>query len=359
MTESLPDPRFFTAAGNALSSAAGPDSGEDSGEKLAAALGAALAAGDDALIRAALHAGPPGAARRIWQALAAATDGGGEGVGLRLFAIPLLIVAGARTPCRLPGIIPEIEKVVALLQQHGAVGATRNFGLGNALSDLDALEALPPCALWRAAHDPAERTVADALVPAPVSVEPGREQVHLRFITGAGVTPHHLPSFLESASNIGTWGMPLTRELTRQLSQPGLEVLPMPRPPLLLAKAAYLGRCAQLDAALSLFLGNTVRRFRLSVGDPEAVLTAHGLDAGAGELRLSLSSPFDESMLEGFCWPLHPLDEIGEVVRDFQRALTDFRVDNVTLIGRVLPARLERDMMFVARRQAAALLPAN
>lgn len=353
--EVLPDPRMFSTPENPLLYAAA----EDGGDGLGAVLAAALERGDDAVVQAALRGGTSVTARRVWEALAGAVDGGGEGIGLRLFAIPLLIVAGAREPLTLQGVIPEIDKVTALLEQHGAIGATRNFGLGNALCDAAALDAVSPCALWRAGRNPAERAVADALGPAVVDVDRGREQVHLRFLTGAGITPQHLPSFLESASNIGGWGMPLTRELARQLAQPGLEVLPMPRPPVPLAKAAYLGRCAQLDAALNLFMSNVVRRFRMSVGDPEAVLSVHALAAGAGELRLSLSSPFDESMLEGYCWPLHPLDDVAEVTRIFQRTLADFRVSNVTLVERVLPASLERNMKFIAGRGIAGLLRPN
>lgn len=353
--ESLPEPRIAAVTANPLLHAAA----QDDNVRLAADLAAALMAGDDAVIRAALQGGPPPVVRRLWQALTAAMDGGGDGIGLQLFAIPLVIVAGARTPLTLPGALPEIDKITALLEQHGAVGATRNFGLGNALCSAAALEALSPSALWRAVRDPAERAVADTLVPEPVAVGPGREQVHLRFLIGAGVTPQHLPSFLESASNIGTWGMPLTRELTRQLAQAGLEVLPMPRPPQPLIKAAYLGRAAQLEAALSLFLSNNVRRFRMSVGDPEAVLSAHALPGGTGELRLSLSSPFDESMLEGFCWPLHPLDDLDETAQLFHRALADCRLKDALVIPRVLPATLERNMLFVAARSAVAMSRAN
>ena len=355
VTELLPEPRVVAAPSNRLLDLAA----QDAGALLAAALGAALADGDDALIRAALCGGPPATVRRVWQALAAAIDEGGDGVGLHLFAIPLVIVAGARTPLTLPGAIPEVSNITALLEQHGAVGATRNFGLGNALCGTAALETLSPCGLWRAVRDPAERAVADTLTPEPLAVGPGREQVHLRFLIGAGVTPQHLPSFLESASNIGTWGMPLTRELTRQLAQPGLEVLPMPRPPQPLVKAGYLGRCAQLEAALSLFLSNNVRRFSMSVGDPDAVLSAHALGAGAGELRLSLSSPFDESMLEGFCWPLHAMDDLDEITQLFQHALADFRILAPRLVAEVMPARSPSGSSFIGQSSIKDLASAR
>jgi len=348
MTQSLPDPRVAAVLSGPLLEA----TEQAAAQPLADVLQATLAAGDDALIRAALHGAAPAPARRIWQALSSVIDAGNEGVGLRLFAIPLVIVAGTRTPATLAGTLPEMAGIVDLLEKQGAVGVTRNFGLGNALCSAAALEAIPPVALWRAARDPAYRGVADVLPPEPVVVAPGREQVHLRFLVGAGITPPHLPSFLESAANIATWGMPLTRELARQLAQPGVEVLPMPRPPQPLAKAAYVGRCAQLEAALSLFLGNNVRHFRMSVGDPQAVLSAHQLDGGVGELRLSLSSPFDDTLLEGFCWPLHPLDEVDEVVQLFRRELADCQINNISVVEAVLPAVLERGMTFVSARAA-------
>lgn len=349
MSSVLPDPREFAPCPGALWSAA--RAGDAAA--LRTAINAALAAGDDQAITAALRAAPQ-LARRVRDALALAVEAG-DGIGMRFFAIPLVIVAGARAPLTLPGAVPDVAALASLLEQHGAVGATRNFGLGNALCDAAALEALPPAALWRAGRNPAERAVIATLPPATIAVEPGREQVHLRFLVGAGVTPQHLPSFLESASNIGTWGMPLTRELARQLAQPGVEILPMPRPPQPLARAAYGGRRAQLEAALSLFLGNTVRRFRMSVGDPRAVLSAHRLAAGAGELRLSLSSLFDESMLEGFCWPLHPLDEVPEVSRIFEHTLADCRIADVVCLDDVLPDLLEHGLRFVrAHRLPAA-----
>lgn len=346
-TETLPDPRDAAGVANDPLLAAA-NSGDDA--VLQAALRTALQAGDDAGIRAALGARPPAAAQRVARQLSAALDAGGEGIGLRFFAIPLVIVAGSRKPCTVQGALPEVHVLRGLLEQHGAVGVTRNFGLGNALVSAEALDALSPSALWRAASDPSQRPPLDALQPESISVAGSREQVHLRFITGAGITPEHLPSFLESASNIGTWGMAMTKELARQLAQSGLEILPMPRPPQPLLTAAHAGRRAQLEAALSLFLGNTLRKFRMAVGDPEAVLSAHRLDSGAGELRLSLSTPFDDSLFEGFVWPLQPQDEVAEVTQLLLSTLAECRVTAVTVLPNVLPERLQGGAVFIAGR---------
>lgn len=351
-TVTLPDPRGGAGIpGQALQAAAA--NGDDA--VLLAALREALPAGDDAAIRAALGAQPPAAAQRVARVLAAALDARGEGIGLRFFAIPLVIVAGARGPSTVPGVLPEVHVLRGLLEQHGAVGVTRNFGLGNALVSAEALDALSPSALWHAAADPSQRAPLDALQPEPINVAGSREQVHLRFITGAGINPEHLPSFLESASNIGTWGMAMTRELARQLAQPGLEILPMPRPPQPLLTAAHAGRRAQLEAALSLFLGNTLRKFRMAVGDPEAVLSAHRLDSGGGELRLSLSTPLDDSLFEGFVWPLQPQDEVAEVSQLLLSTLAECRVSNVNVLPQVLPERLQGGAVFVAGRMLDGL----
>ena len=319
-----------------------------------AALRAALEAGDDPAIRIALSV--PEQSHQASRLLAAAIDSRGEGIGLRFFAIPLVIVAGSGKPCTVAGALPELHVLRGLLEQHGAIGVTRNFGMGNALVSAEALDALSPSALWRAAADPAQRAPLDTLQPEPIAVAGSREQVHLRFLVGAGVTPEHLPSFLESASNIGTWGMPFTREMARQLAQPGLEILPMPRPPQPLTQAAHAGRRAQLEAALSLFLGNNLRRFRMAVGDPEAVLSAHRLDNSAGELRLSLSTPFDESLFEGFAWPLQPQDDVAEVTKLLLDTLNECRVPSVTVLPQVLPERLQNGSVFVAGRMLEGLV---
>ena len=93
----------------------------------------------------------------------------------------------------------------------------------------------------------------------------------------------------------------------------------------------------------------------MAVGDPEAVLSAHKLDNGAGELRLSLSTPFDDSLFEGFCWPLQPQDDAAEVSQLFQTVLGECRVPSVTVLQQVLPERLPGGSVFVAGRMLEGL----
>jgi hypothetical protein len=157
--------------------------------------------------------------------------------------------------------------------------------------------------------------------------------VHLRFLVGAGLTAAGAPAFIETGANIAAWGMSITRALAAQLRAPGLDVLPLPRPPARLLSAAAAGRQAQLAAAFDLFVSNALRRFRMAVGDPVAVVSAHE----TGEIRVTFSSPLDESLHDGFRWPLYPADDITAVTEGIAALLAECRIGDVRAVGRVLP----------------------
>ncbi len=301
-----------------------------------AALRDALARRADKEIRAALRAAPSQAAyAALWNEvceLAHYPAGEHEGaLAARVFALPLVIVAGSRRPLHLAGVLPDIAAVSELFAQKGVLGKTQNFGLGNALCALATLESVTPSEVhaWTVALGAARRE----LPPAPITMDAPGEEVHLRFLVGAGIAPAFEPAFVETASNIGMWGMALTQLLTKQLAAAGAEVLPMARPPLDLLRAAHAGRSAQLETACNLFASNAVRRFRLASGDPVAIISTHD----SAELRLTLSQPFDETMVEGFRWPLHPLDDLPAIIGSISALLADCHVGRVEVAPRVLP----------------------
>ena len=333
MTAQIPDPRRYAAG-----VAAGDPWPLADAAALCHRLQTLLSRGSDAEIAAALRAAPSHADyTRLWQAVCdVAHHAGGEkgdaAIVARVFALPLVIITGSRGPANLPGVVPDIAAVTALFEQHGALGPTRNFGLGNALCPLETIEGIKPGEIYAWTRDIGGGR--RELAPAAIAIaEPG-EQVHLRFLVGAGIAPAAEPSFVETASNIDAWGMPLTRALAAQLGQSGVEVLPRARPPLDLMRAGHAGRFAQLDAAFNLFVSNAVRRFRGATGDPVAVISAHD-DA---DIRVSLSSQFDDTVLEGFRWPLHPLDDMGRIMDSIIELLVACRVSDVRCAGKVLPA---------------------
>ena len=180
------------------------------------------------------------------------------------------------------------------------------------------------------------------------------ETAHLRFLVGAGITLAAAPPFIETASNIGVWGMRLAQLLARQLATAGVELLVLPRPPLSLLAAPHAGRRAQLEAAFQLFIGNELRRLRLAIGDPDVVVSAHALGEGSAELRITLSTPFDTAPTAGFRWLLDPLDDLTEIAATIEGFLQECRLTAVQSVPRVLPDRDARGALWFPR---AADLP--
>ncbi len=318
---------------------------------LAAAIAATFARNDAADLDAALaDAGSAAAYRRVWNIAATVAErmdtAADAGVVTRYFAMPLVLVAGSRGPASVDGVLPDVAAVRTLLEEKGAVGPTRNFGLSNALAAPEALVAVSPLAAYRALRGVAP---LPEFTPAPIVLAPRSEVAHLRFLVGAGIAPADAPSFVETAANIGAWGMPLAQLLGKQLAQPGVELLALPRPPLPLLAAVHAGRGVQLEAAFNLFVANELRRFRLAVGDPAVVVSAHD----TAELRITLSTPFDESLTAGFRWPLDPRDDLPGIVAAIEMLFAECRIDGIEAVSRVLPDLTAQGVPLFPRTGAA------
>lgn len=77
-----------------------------------------------------------------------------------------------------------------------------------------------------------------------------------------------------------------------------------------------------------------MRRFRSAIGDPVAVISTHD-DA---EVRVGLRSLFDDAIVDGFRWPLHPLDDIERITGSITELLEECRVNDIHIAGKVMPA---------------------
>lgn len=299
------------------------------------------AVGDDAAIAAAFAAAPDQTVRRfLLEALKAAIDDPAPeedgGLLARVFALPVVFVAGGRAGAVVPGLIPDAAAIGGLLRQHGALGQTENFGLAAALVTAETLERLQPSELYRWTRSIGDADAGPrALSGTDIQVDAVEERAHLRFLVGAGVAPAQGLSFVESGSRIGAWGLAVTRALAAQLGQQGLTLLPLPRPPKSLLVAAAAGRFALQETRLSLFASSVLRQLRASVGEPVAVLSVH---AGC-DVRVSLSSPFDASVLHGLRWPLGVFDDLTEVAHSILSLLADCRVLDVRVVPGLQPDR--------------------
>lgn len=340
----LSDPRQFSTARehSAITDLAVEASNADALQRpgrmltLRQAFEAALAQGQENVLDAAFrHVPDANLFRVLSEALALAVDAPSsrDRIVAHAVAVPIVLIAVGKTPYRICGALPDIAAVQALFERTSALGPARNFGFSNALCSLEHMQSLSPLAVFRASRELDPQQLHAALPPADIAVEVGREQVHLRFLVGAGIGAPDAPGYAETAANIGSWGREFAKLIGDQLAAPGLQLLALPRPPRDVLSAAYAGRRAQLEVALDLFVSNTLRRFRAVVGDPVAILSTHA----DGDLRVTLSSPFAEDMVEGFRWPLHPRDDLAQIERHISTLFEDVRLPDVRQAPMVLP----------------------
>ncbi len=248
------------------------------------------------------------------------------GVQTRLFAIPVLLIAGGEAGSVLPCVVPDIAELTRLFETAGALGRAKNFGFSNALTSLGSLEALPWSTLYRVAQGDGPAGIAGLdLPPTDVLLRSNDEQIDLRFLAGAAVAPADAPGFVESAADVGRWGMSFTQALGRQLSGHGVSVLPIARPPMSPLRAARAGRFAHAELGFQLFLSSALRRARMRFGDPEVTVAA----LGDASIRVRLASPFDPSFLEEYRWPLGPADDLVEVSDSLFGLLAEVRLDRI------------------------------
>ena len=302
-----------------------------------------IAAGDGDALAAVLASAPSVAVHRhVWRALArrlAKPVDAETGVGVALFALPVVLVTGRSAGAggvRLPGVLHDTGELAALLRSHAALGGSQVFALANALVAAAGIDARALPGLVAASRlGSSEDTFAPIVLPrAPVDVPEG-EAAHLRFVVGSALAA---PGFdLGRHAGKTAWLRPFAAALGRQLAVPGASVLALPRPPQSLPAALASGRAAQRDVSAQLFASNAVRQLRASVGEPAAVLSAHhAAEApGGGELRLSLSSPLEPRDAQGFRCPVYPWERVVDVATMLVELLHDCRVNDVRAVAGV------------------------
>ena len=304
---------------------------------LVMALARRLIGGDGSFVAALLAAAPSAAVtRHLWRCLVdawreASRSEADNSLAATLFAIPLVLVAaGTDANGEIAGVLRDTLRIAALLREHRALGGSEAFALAPALITSEAfdLARLPQLLAW-------QRQAGDGgvghldLRPTPIATKAGQEGVHLRFLAGVALAAPQADLLREPDGPAGA--MALAQELGRQLAGPGYSVLALPRAAQSPLAALQQGRAAQRDIGAELFASNAIRRLRASVGEPSAVISAHRCVGapGGGELRLSLSSPFDPRRAEGFRCPLFASDRAVDVAKMLADLMRDCRVTDV------------------------------
>lgn len=305
---------------------------------LGAALDSLLQPGNGDRLAQLFASAPSGAIyRHMWRLLAERERAGAPDPSLlvRLFAIPVIIVAGreepSSTPAALAATVADAGACTTLLREHRALAGNESFVFGSTLVTADALDLaqLPNLLAWRAL--PERSSQPREFTPTPIHVAAGAEGVHLRFLVGSALAAPGADLFRDAT--VGKWGLPLAQVLSASLRVLGVSVLALPRAPQPLVTAVQQGRLAQREVGAQLFASNALRKLRAATGEPTAVVSAHRLDEpkGEGEVRLSLSSPFDPRQAEGFRCPLLPGDRVDDVVQMLTTLLAECRVADVRI----------------------------
>ena len=303
------------------------------------ALGSLLAPGQGERLAAVFTTAPSVAIHRhLWRLLVQCERGFRPAGNLKvtIFALPVIVVAGIEgtgvSHASLPCVLENPAAIAGILREHGALAGNQSFALANALVAAGAIDLaqLPDMLTMSALRE--TEALARALEPAGITLSGGPETVHLRFVVGSAVAAPGADVLRDSG--VGKWGIPVAQALGRELAAPGVSVLALPRAPQSLLHAVQQGRAAQREVGAQLFATNAIRKLRASVGEPTAVISAHRVPAAinGGEVRLSLSSPFDPREAEGFRCPLYPLDRVEEVVVMLANLLGECRVADVRVV---------------------------
>ncbi|TAG75382.1 MAG: hypothetical protein EAZ24_10245 [Burkholderiales bacterium] len=249
-----------------------------------------------------------------------------------VFALPIVVVAANAAPIQVPGALPNVGEFVELMKANGALRGNQTFTLSNALASVHALalEKLPSSLAWWQLETQSQIAVEKSSMQVPAN----QESVFLRFLIGSAIAGPGVD--LLSEKDTGKWGMPFTQTFAKQLGGGSLSLLAMPRPPRTPLAALFQGRAAQREVSMQLFATNAIRKFRSSVGEPEAVISAHRTASG-GEVRLSLSNAFDEKGAEGFRAELFATDRAQDIATAMQDLLRECNVEQVTVLADIFP----------------------
>ena len=260
-------------------------------------------------------------------------------LNVTVFALPVIVVAGIEdgrgAEVTLPCVLADVAALVNILREHRALAGNLSFAVANVLVGSRAIDLphLPGLLSRRALTEAAAH--AHVPEPAPIELRGGTETVHLRFLVGSALAAPGADLLRDA--QVGNWGIPLAQALARQLAVPGTSVLALPRAPQSLVNALRQGRAAQREVGMQLFAANAIRKLRAAVGEPTAVISAHRAPGAVngGELRLSLSSPFDPREAEGFRCPLYPQESVADVVAMLAGFMAECRVADVRVVSGV------------------------
>lgn len=247
-----------------------------------------------------------------------------------IFAVPVVLVVGARREVSLPTCI-DSDALNATLCEHDVFTAHSQVFLSGKLLHPDTLVGITPTQLYRYT-----RQLVDAAQGLPLELEPvpvvcKQEGVFLRYFMGSAIQePGCIPP-VRLGGTVGGWGRKLMALLGEQLKCDGVTLFPIPRVPMPVMQAMVAGQFTRLDVALQVFASTAIRAIRERGQRPVAVMSAHE----SGDIQFTLFAQDETEHKEKFVWPLSPLDNIALIETHFRRAMAECQVDQIHVIAEV------------------------
>lgn len=273
--------------------------------------------------------------RQLWQALCEVVDGNGESGTETLFALPIVLVVGAKSQTTLPGVLPDVGGLMDILVQHKVVLDPSRVTFSSKLLHPDSLSGLSSGALYRLNREgeALQAPEIEALPEAPISVS--GEGVFLRYVVGSVRHAEGQPAPMVFGGAVSSWGIPVMDWLGNAFKTEGVTLFPIARSPQPWLSALVAGGRARQEVAMQVFASNRLRKLRELSLDPVAIASSHQ----CGELRFTLSAAGDDRNWEGFVWPLSALDSVPLIAEQFASLMADCRVrtEDVRFVPAVQP----------------------
>jgi hypothetical protein len=339
----LPDPRQYPSYrpgtllidhARSLLGAADDAARADWRDALRAAMNEALERDDLLRLSVALAMAP---AREVYRTLWGALRNSVEEVEGRhacVFAIPLVLVVGAREAVELPGQVDDVDTLNAILRDGGVFAPGAEVWLSGKLLAPDSVVEITPAQLYRYTRQLADaaRGLPLELKAAPVVAR--EEGVFLRYLVGVAMQNPDAGPAVRLDGDVGAWGLPLMKFLGEQLGRPGATLFPIARAPQALMQAMVTGQRTRLDVALQVFASSAIRRLRDAGQEPVAVVSSHENN----EIHFTVSAREGQPEPGGFVWPLGPQDSVGAIESDFRTLMGQCQVSDVRVAVAVQPA---------------------
>lgn len=251
-----------------------------------------------------------------------------------VFALPLVLAAGSKSPAKLPETV-DADALLAILKQHGVVRADAEIFLSGRLLHQETLGSVSFSQLYRLGQ---ELTAADEVLAelVPTAVPVMEEGVFVRYLVGVALQDAGAPAAIKLGGAMGEWGMPLMQALAEQLKTPGVTLFPIPLVPNVVPEALRQGAAMRYEVNLQMWASNIIKRLREGGVTIVAVAAAHE----NGELRFTVSSPGDDKNWAGYVWPLAPLDSVERIAENFRMLMGECQIEDVRLVPDVQPDRV-------------------